>query len=73
MLDGWSSLARDPYLGVTVHWVHSTPESPMEWSLHTLLLTFREVEGNHSGNNLAKIMMEIFNEAGLSSKVCRFH
>ena len=70
MLDGWSSLARDPYLGVTVHWVHSTPESPTEWSLRTLLLAFREVKGNHSGDNLAKIVMEIFNKAGLSSKVC---
>ena len=69
-LDGWSSLARDPYLGVTVHWVHSMPESPTEWSLRTLLLAFQEVKGNHSGENLAKIVMEIFNEAGLSHKVC---
>ena len=69
-LDGWSFLAHDPYLGVTVHWVHSMPESPTEWSLHTLLLAFREVKGNHSGENLAKIVMEIFIEAGLSHKVC---
>jgi hypothetical protein len=69
-LDGWSSLARDPYLGVTVHWVHSRPETPTEWSLRTLLLAFREVKGNHSGENLAKIVMEIFNEAGLLHKVC---
>jgi len=62
MLDGWSSLARDPYLGVTVHWVHSTLETPTEWSLRTLLLAFREVKGNHSGDNLTKIIMEIFEE-----------
>ncbi|KAN0138441.1 Ribonuclease H-like domain containing protein [Lactarius tabidus] len=68
-LDGWSSLTRDPYLGVTVHWVHSSPETPSEWSLRTLLLAFREVKGNHSGENLAKIVMEIFKEAGLSSKI----
>lgn len=69
-LDGWSSLARDPYLGVTVHWVHSAPESPTEWSLRTLLLAFREVKGNHSGENLANLVMEIIDEVGLSSKVC---
>ena len=69
-LDGWSSLARDPYLGVTIHWVHSTLESLTKWSLRTMLLAFWEVKGNHSGDNLAKLVMEIINEAGLSSKVC---
>jgi hypothetical protein len=69
-LDGWSSLARDPYLGVTVHWVHSTPDSPNDWSLRTLLLAFCEVKGNHSGDNLAKLVMEIINEVGLKSKEC---
>jgi hypothetical protein len=69
-LDGWSSPARDPYLGVTVHWVHSTQESPTEWSLRTLLLAFREVKGNHRGENLAKVVMEILKAAGLMSKVC---
>ena len=68
-LDGWSSLARDPYLGVTVHWVHSTPESPTEWTLRTLLLAFREIKGNHSGANLASVVMEIMKAAGLTSKV----
>ena len=68
-LDGWSSLARDPYLGVTVHWVHNPVESPTEWSLRTMLLAFREVKGNHSGANLCKVVMEIINEAGLTSKV----
>ena len=68
-LDGWSSLAHDPYLGVTVHWVHNPVESPTEWSLRTMLLTFQEVKGNHSGANLSKVVMEIINEAGLTSKV----
>jgi hypothetical protein len=68
-LDGWSSLARDPYLGVTVHWVHNPVESPTEWSLRTLLLAFREVKGNHSGANLARLVMEILKEAGMTSKV----
>ena len=58
------------YLGVSVHWVHSMPESPTEWSLHTLLLAFQEVKGNHSGETLAKIVMETFKEAGLLHKVC---
>jgi hypothetical protein len=53
-----------------VHWVHSAPESPTEWLLRTLLLVFREVHGNHSGDNMAKIVMGIFDKAGLSSKVC---
>ena len=70
MLDSWSSLAHDPYLGVTIHWVHSTPDSPNDWSLCMLLLAFCEVKGNHSGDNLAKLVMEIINEAGLKSKVC---
>ena len=66
-LDDWSSLARDPYL--SLHWVHSTPETPAEWSLWTLLLAFCEAKGSHRSENLAKVLMEIINEAGLSSKV----
>jgi hypothetical protein len=69
-LDGWSSLACDLYLGVTVHWVHNTPDSCTEWSLCTLLLTFQEVKGNHSGANLARLVMQILQEVGLTSKVC---
>jgi hypothetical protein len=68
-LDGWSSLARDPYLGVTVHWVHSTPDAPTKWSLRMLLLAFQEIKGNHSGENLARVVMEIIKLAGLTSKV----
>jgi hypothetical protein len=69
-LDGWSSLACDPYLRVTVHWVHSSLETPSEWSLCTLLLAFQEARVTIVEKNLAKIVMEIFKEAGLSSKVC---
>ena len=68
-LDTWSSPARDPYLGITVHWVHSTKESPTEWSLRMFLLAFWEVKGNHSGENLAKAVTEIIKAAGLESKV----
>ncbi len=42
----------------------------MKWSLCTLLLAFQEVKGNHSGENLAKVVMEIVKSAGLTSKVC---
>ena len=35
-----------------------------------LLLAFCEVKGNHSGDNLAKLVMEIINEVGLKSKEC---
>ena len=59
MLDGWTSLACDPYLGVTVHWVHSAPESPTTWLLCTLLLPFWEAKGSHSGDNMAKIIMGV--------------
>ncbi len=53
-----------------MHWVHSTQESPTEWSLRMLLLAFWEVKGNHSSENLARVVMEIIKVAGLTSKVC---
>ncbi|KAF8269644.1 hypothetical protein EI94DRAFT_1798926 [Lactarius quietus] len=52
-----------------MHWVHSSPDSPAEWSLQMLLLAFREVKDNHSGDNLALLVMEIINKVGLSSKL----
>jgi hypothetical protein len=56
-----------------VHWVQcaqqSCQQSPTDWSLRTLLLAFREIKGNHGGDNLAELVMEIFEEVGLASKV----
>ena len=53
-----------------MHWVQCAQQSPTDWTLRTLLLAFREIKGNHGGDNLAELVMAIFEEAGLASKVC---
>lgn len=68
--DAWVSKAYDPYLAITVHYIHASPEKPNDWELKTDVLGFTELEGNHSGANIASIILKVFNRYGIQDKVC---
>ena len=67
--DSWTSLNVDPFLGVTVHYIISSPDNPQHWELKTKQLVFTPIVGNHSGENIAKILLETIDAFGLRSKV----
>jgi hypothetical protein len=69
----WTSLNGDPFLGVTGHYIISSPENPHQWDLKTVQLTFAPIVGNHSGENIAKILLETIDAFGLRSKVFISH
>jgi hypothetical protein len=59
-------------LGITAHYVTGSPKNPQQWELKTEQLAFTPIVGNHSGENIAKILLETIDTFGLRSKV-RIH
>ena len=57
--DAGTSRAFDPYLTVTGHWINAS------WNLHEQVLAFREIIGDHSGENTGALLVEILGEHGL--------
>lgn len=68
--DSWTSLTGDPFLSVTGHYIDSPKESPHKWELKTEQLAFTPIEGNHSGQNIGRILLEAIEAYGLADKVC---
>jgi hypothetical protein len=56
-------------LGVTGHYIISSPENPHQWDLKTEQLAFTPIVGNHSGENIAKILLKTVDAFGLRPKV----
>ncbi|KAF7372005.1 Zinc finger BED domain-containing protein RICESLEEPER 2 [Mycena venus] len=67
--DTWTSDTGDPYLSVTGHYIDSPADKPSEWSLKCDQLSFTPIEGNHSGQNLFKILVRIVDWYDLREKI----
>jgi len=68
--DSWTSLTGDPFLSVTAHYIDAPADKPQEWALKTEQLAFTPIEGNHSGANIGKILIETIDNYGIRDKVC---
>ena len=71
--DSWTSIAGDPFLSITAHYVDVPKDNPQKWELRTEQLAFTPIRGNHSGANLAKILIETIDKFGLREKACGFY
>ena len=58
-----------PFLAITVQYIASPPDQPHIWRLKSHLIGFPEIEGNHGGENLAAVVLGVFNEYKIQSKV----
>jgi hypothetical protein len=47
----------DPFLGVTGHYIDTPADSPEDWNIKSEQLAYTLIEGNHSGDNLSKILV----------------
>lgn len=70
MFDAWTSAACDPYLAVTAHYVHSNASTPNDRELHSKVLGYTEINGNHSGANMAAVILRIVDRYGIRGQVC---
>jgi hypothetical protein len=68
--DLWTSAAGDPYISITGHYIDASPDGSHQWELKTEQLAFKNVEGRHTGKNIAKILVETVDRYELRGKVC---
>ena len=68
--DSWTSLTGDPFLGITAHYIYSPLDKPQQWVLKTDQLVLTPITRNHSGKNIAKILLEAIDAFDLCEKVC---
>ena len=61
--DQWTSRATEGYTTVTCHYIRS------DWSLASPVLATRSSGARHTGENMAKELIEIFKQFGISNKV----
>jgi hypothetical protein len=61
--DTWTSWVRDPYIGVTAHYINS------EWELKSEQLAFTPLEGDHSSSNIGSILIKTIATYGLPGKI----
>ena len=67
--DTWTSDAQDPYLSVTGHYITTPKGQPHDWELKLEQLVFTHFEGNHSGANMADVLICVVDHYDLRKKV----
>ena len=67
--DSWTSINSDPFLSVTAHYISAPVDKPQQWELRSDQLTFTPIVGNHSRENITKILIETVDEYGIQSRV----
>jgi hypothetical protein len=69
MFDAWTSKAYDPYLAITAHYIDSPKDQPYEWQLKRKILGFEELQGRHSGENIATVISDVLDTYEIKDKV----
>ena len=65
----WTSGTGDPYLSITGHYISSSKDRPQDWELKSEQLAFAPFEGNHSGANMANVLVRTVDRYGIREKV----
>ena len=67
--DTWTSAPGDPYLSLTCHFIDAPADNPNAWVLKTDQLLFEEIQGRHTGKNMADILSRALDRYNLRGKV----
>jgi hypothetical protein len=67
--DAWTSAPGDPYLSLTAHFIDAPADHPDAWELKTEQLLFQEIQGRHTGKNMADILGRALERYDLRGKV----
>ena len=67
--DTWTSDAHNSYLSVTAHYIIAPDGLPQAWELKSEQLAFTHFEGNHSGANIANVLINTVDRYDLRKKV----
>src|SRR5271163_362395 len=61
--DSWTSPNMNAFVSLTGHVVLD------DWTLFSTLIDFREIDGSHSGENMAEVIYTMLNDLGIVNKV----
>jgi hypothetical protein len=61
--DAWTSKIMTSYLAITGHWIDT------EYKLRSELLAFSEIDGSHSGENIAHELLKVLKRYNIQEKV----
>jgi len=67
--DSWTSIVGEPFLSVTGHYIWNPPEKLQQWEMKHEQLAFTGVEGNHSGQNIGRMLVETIDKYSIRDKV----
>jgi hypothetical protein len=67
--DAWTSTPGDPYLSLTAHYIDAPADCPDAWELKSEQLIFQEIQGRHTGKNMADLLGCALDRYGLRGKV----
>ncbi|KAG2047002.1 hypothetical protein BDR06DRAFT_1014256 [Suillus hirtellus] len=56
--NSWTSIIGDPFFSITGHYIWSPDDKPQQWELHREQLSFAHIQGNHSGQNMARLIVD---------------
>lgn len=65
--DAWTLKIMTSYLAAMGHWLTA------EWQLCSELISFAEIEGSHSGENMGQILYDILDQYNIRDKVKLFN
>jgi hypothetical protein len=68
-MDTWTDTNGGNFMSVTGHWIGNTKAAPQDWTLRQAQLALVEVDGRHTGNNLARLVVQVIDRYGIRSKV----
>lgn len=64
--DGWSEdTTSAAFLGSTAHWIEVMPD---RWNLRSEVIGFRGLSGQHSGHNLARNLLGVYERVDIITK-----
>ena len=67
--DMWTLGPGDPYLSLVAHYIDAPADCPSAWVLKSEQLIFQEIQGRHTGKNMAEILSHVLDWYGLCGKV----
>lgn len=67
--DSWTSIIGEPFFSVTGHYIWNPPDKPLQWELKREQLDFSRVDGNHSGQNIGRVLVETIDRYNIHNKV----
>jgi hypothetical protein len=66
--DAWSAANLRPYFAITAHWAYRD-DTDGSIKIKARLIAFHRISGRHTGENMAKLCIDLLDRAGTTANV----